>query len=402
MRPCHALDAASEARARLTACRLIVRILHLSKFYPPHRGGIERYVELLAKAQRAAGLRVGVLAHGTPGSPRPRRAWREAGVLLVEARTRMELVYTPISPAWPLRLGQLLQRFKPDLLHLHLPNPWAFLLLGHPGARRIPWIVHWHADVPDASGSRAMRMALPVYRQMEQALLTRSHRIITTSESYAASSPQLRRHAGKVQTVPLAVAPAQPAQAGSVWPGPGLRLLAVGRLTYYKGLQVLLHALALIEGCSLVIVGEGEQRDALQRHVAQLGLGDRVSLAGNLDDEMLDATYRDADVLCLASLDRAEAFGLVLLEAMRAGKPCIASRVAGSGMTEVVQDQHCGLLVEPGSPHDLASAITRLRDNAELRRQYGNAGQERWQARYRIEQSVAAITAIYQESLVTP
>jgi glycosyltransferase involved in cell wall biosynthesis len=87
-----------------------------------------------------------------------------------------------------------------------------------------------------------------------------------------------------------------------------MRLLAVGRLTYYKGLQTLLQALALVEGCDLLIVGEGEQRAALQQRIAQLGLEERVTLAGNLDDEMLDAAYRDADVLCLASLDRAEAF----------------------------------------------------------------------------------------------
>lgn len=379
-----------------------MRVLHLSKFYPPHRGGIERYVELLAKAQRATGLRVAVLAHGTPRQPRQQRAWREAGVLLVEARTRMELVYTPISPAWPLRLGQLLSRFQPDLLHLHLPNPWAFLLLGHPAARRIPWVVHWHADVPDASGSRAMRLALPMYRRMEQALLARSQSIIATSSSYTVSSPQLRCHAGKVQTVPLAVAPARPAPIGPRWPGFGLRLLAVGRLTYYKGLQVLLEALALSPGCSLLIVGEGEQRDALQRRIAELGLGERVTLAGNLDDGMLDAAYRDADVLCLASLDRAEAFGLVLLEAMRAGKPCIASRVPGSGMTEVVQDQHCGLLVEPGNSQDLARAIAELRDDSALRQQYGEAGRTRWQESYRIEQSAGMITTLYQQALGRP
>lgn len=378
------------------------RVLHLSKFYPPHRGGIERYVELLAKEQARAGLSVAVLAHATAGTPRKSRVWRDEGVLLLESRTAFEWVYTPFSPSWLLRLSSLLRRFRPAVLHLHLPNPWAFLLLLSPSARRLPWIAHWHADVPDASGSLAMRLALPLYRRFEERLLKRCAAIIATSTSYAESSTQLVRHAGKVRVIPLAVGAGKPASAGPAWPGSGLRLLAVGRLTYYKGLEVLLDALARTSGCSLMLIGDGEERVALQRRIAELQLGERVALLGNLDDAELDAAYRDADVVCLASLDRAEAFGLVLLEAMRAGKPCIASRVPGSGMTEVVQDQITGLLVRPGSADELAHAIARLRDDTALRDALGEAGRQRWEANYRIESSAAAVSKCYQAVLDQP
>lgn len=377
-------------------------MLHLSKFYPPHRGGIERYVELLAKAQTRAGMNVAVLAHASARQPRKHRVWRDDGVLVLESRTAFEWAYTPFSPSWLLRLIALLRRFRPDLLHLHLPNPWAFLLLLSPMARRLPWIAHWHADVPDASGSLTMRLALPLYRRFEERLLRRCAAIIATSASYAESSLQLARHTCKVRVIPLAVGAAKPATSGPDWPGTGLKLLAVGRLTYYKGLEVLLDALVRTTDCSLLIVGEGEERRALQRRISELQLGGRVALMGNLDDAELDAVYRGADVLCLASLDRAEAFGLVLLEAMRAGKPCIASRVPGSGMTEVVQDQITGLLVQPGSADELAYAIARLRDNSALRDALGEAGRQRWEASYRIESSATAINECYQAVLDQP
>jgi glycosyltransferase involved in cell wall biosynthesis len=87
---------------------------------------------------------------------------------------------------------------------------------------------------------------------------------------------------------------------------------------------------------------------------------------------------------------------------MRAGKPCIASRVPGSGMTEVVQDQISGLLVQPGSADELAAAIAHLRDNIALRLTLGEAGRQRWEANYRIERSAAAISDCYQTLLDQP
>ncbi len=381
-----------------------MRVLHLSKYFPPHAGGIERYVQLLARAQAAAGLSPAVLAHGTRGRPRPRRVWREDGVRLAEARTFAELAFTPLSPSWPARLSRLIQRFAPDLLHIHLPNPWAFCLLAMPAARRLPWVLHWHADVPDEVRRWSMRLALPAYRRLERALLARADAVIATSSVYAGSSSALRAHAHRVDVVPLAVAAtATPAPAVTEWPAAGgLRLLSVGRLTYYKGLQVLLDAVSRTPGCSLLVIGEGEDRAALERRLSEPALAGRVHLAGAVDDAMLEAAYRDADVLCLASLDRAEAFGLVLLEAMRAGRPCIASRVPGSGMTEVVEHEASGLLVAPGDAAALAAAIARYRDDPGLGPRHGASGRARWEARFRIDAGEAAISAIYRRVLRKP
>lgn len=379
-----------------------MRVLHLSKYFPPHPGGIERYVQLLARAQAASGLSPAVLAHGTRGRPRPQRAWREDGVHLAEARTLAELAFTPLSPSWPLRLAGLLRRFRPDLLHVHLPNPWSFCLLAMPAARRLPWVLHWHADVPDDVSRWSLRLALPTYRRCERALLARAAAVIATSSSYADSSPTLRAHARAIDIVPLAVAePALPASSRTAWPGPGLKLLSVGRLTYYKGLQVLLDAVACTPGCSLLLIGEGEDRPALERRLGEPALAGRVRLVGGVGDAALEAAYRDADVLCLASIDRAEAFGLVLLEAMRAGRPCIASRVPGSGMTEVVEHEVSGLLVEPGNAAALAAAIARYRDDPTLGPRHGASGRVRWERDFRIEAGAAAISAIYHRLLGT-
>ena len=104
---------------------------------------------------------------------------------------------------------------------------------------------------------------------------------------------------------------------------PTLRILAVGRLSYFKGIDVLLRAIADVAETSLVVIGDGECRSALEQQARSLGIEARVQFTGRVDmdaagEMALRAAYENADVFCLPSTDRAESFGLVLLEAMRA------------------------------------------------------------------------------------
>jgi glycosyltransferase involved in cell wall biosynthesis len=187
-----------------------------------------------------------------------------------------------------------------------------------------------------------------------------------------------------------------------LWPGAGVRLLAVGRLSYYKGFEVLLDALAQVPEASLLLVGEGEQRRALESRIADLGLGSRVRLAGHLDDATLEAAYQACDLFCLPSVDRAEAFGLVLLEAMRAGKPVLASDIPGSGVGTVVVDGETGLKVPPRDATALAVALRGLAADASLRAALGAAGRDRFEHHYRIDAVTRQWTALYREVLSDP
>nr|WP_282452841.1 glycosyltransferase [Lysobacter sp. CAU 1642] len=178
-----------------------------------------------------------------------------------------------------------------------------------------------------------------------------------------------------------------------------MRVLAVGRLSYYKGFEHLLQGLSRVHGASLVIAGRGEQEPALRALADRLGIAPRVSFLTDLDDAQVEACYRDCDVVCLPSTDRAEAFGLVLLEAMRAAKPVLASRLAGSGMLEVVIDGETGLQVAPGDPGQIADALARLRDDPILRARLGTAGRARFDAHFAMDEVCRATTRIYREAL---
>lgn len=372
-----------------------MRILHLGKYYAPQRGGIERHAQALAEACVRAGDAVAALVHRAPGNWRGSRE-TIAGVEVWRAGCIAAPVYTPLSPAFPFELARALHEFAPDVLHLHLPNPSCFAALASPAARRRPWIVHWHADVPPDAPDWRLRLGYRFYRPFEQAVLARAVAIIATSQPYFEASRALRPWRSKVRIVPLGIdATTAGATRPELWPATsGMRLLAVGRLGRYKGFDVLIDALASMADASLVLVGDGECAHELRALARARGVDARIVFAGDVDDATLEAAYTSADAFVLPSLDRGEAFGLVLLEAMRAGLPVVASAIPGSGVGFVVADGESGLLVEPGDPVALAATLARLRDPA-LRMRFGAAGRERWNALFTLERCAGSVRAIY-------
>lgn len=376
-----------------------MRILHLGKYYAPERGGIERHTQALAEYCVGHGDRVGALVHQRPG------CWRSGeetlnGVVVRRVGCLAAPVYTPVSPTFPWHLSRMLHELQPQVLHLHLPNPSCFAALASPAARRLPWLVHWHADVPPDAPDWRLRLGYRAYRPLEQALLARTRAVIATSQAYLEASHALVRWQHKTRVIPLGIAATEPGTPdATAWPhSAGLRLLAVGRLSRYKGFDVLIDALAMRPHDSLLLVGDGECAQPLRAQAAARGVAERIHFTGAIDDAGLASAYASADVFVLPSRDRGEAFGLVLLEAMRAGLPVVASAIAGSGVASVVGGGEAGLLVPPDDAAALAHALTQMQQPA-TRQQLGACGRARWQAHFTLEQSARATRALYELAL---
>lgn len=376
-----------------------MRILHLGKYYAPERGGIETYTQALCEWTAARGHAVAALVHRRPGTWRTTRE-PVNGIEVRRVACIAAPVYTPVSPTYPIELSRALGDFEPDVLHLHLPNPSCFALLASVRARRVPWVVHWHSDIPADAPDWRLRTGYRLYRPFEQALLRRAAAIAATSDAYLDASAALAPWRAKARVIPLGTQDvARPSPRADLWPdGDGLRWLAVGRLSHYKGFDVLLRALADVPDARLAIVGDGECADSLRATARDSGVAARVRFAGSVDDATLLAAYAAADAFALPSLNRGEAFGLVLLEAMRARLPVVASAIAGSGIGEVVADGDTALLVPPGDAGALASALARLRD-ADLRTRMGTRGRERFEQRFTLERSARRWLALYEDVL---
>jgi phosphatidyl-myo-inositol dimannoside synthase len=188
-----------------------------------------------------------------------------------------------------------------------------------------------------------------------------------------------------VPVLPLALEEREPAGSADSellsWAGEGF-LLIVGRMAAserYKGHDQILEALP--KGARLVIAGEGDDRPRLEARAAEMGLGDRVVFTGFVSEATLAELYRRCAAFVMPS--RGEGFGLVYLEAMRAGKPCVAAR--GSAAEEIVVDGETGFLLDPDDRRELSTILTTLLDRPERARRMGEAGRERWRREFGLE-----------------
>ncbi len=157
----------------------------------------------------------------------------------------------------------------------------------------------------------------------------------------------------------------------------GARLLFVGRITSGKGIDVLIDALPRLRDrhpdVTLTIVGDGPQRATLEQQCRRMDLTESVTFAGSRNQDEVAKLLTDHDIFVLPSF--AEGVPVVLMEAMGAGLPVVATQVGG--MTELVDDGHSGFLVRPFDGEQLASRIEELIDDPSLRSRMGQAGRAR-------------------------
>jgi rhamnosyl/mannosyltransferase len=168
-------------------------------------------------------------------------------------------------------------------------------------------------------------------------------------------------------------------------------LLGVGRLVGYKGFILLVRALSKTKA-NLVLIGKGPKEKELRSEIERLSLKERVFLLGEVED--IVPYYHACDIFVLPSINRAEAFGVVQLEAMACGKPVINTRL-DSGVPSVSLDGVTGLTVPPENPTALAEAINRLLEGEKLRQAYGNAARKRVESEFTLEQMVEKTLEVY-------
>ena len=363
-----------------------LRILHIYKDYDPVVGGIENHVRTLAEAQAAAGVEVGVLVCDPGGLA---GIEHRAGVEIIRARRLATLLSMPISVHQPW----LAARRRADIVHVHSPYPLGEVtaLTLRRGARLV--ITH-HCDV------MRQRTALRIYAPLLRRVLRAADRIVATSPRYVETSPWLAPVAARCRVIPLGVDEAR------FVPGPGpndgaAELLFVGRLRHYKGLEILLHALAGLPGVRLRVVGDGPMESDWRALASALGVADRVRFDGRVADSGLPAVYHDARILVLPSTSRAEAFGTVLLEAMASGLPCVTTEV-GTGTSWVVEHGVTGLVVPAGDAAALGGALSSLLADPAMARAMGLAGRRRIEAHFTSTRMITSTLGLYRELLAQP
>ncbi|QIL83967.1 glycosyltransferase [Diaphorobacter sp. HDW4A] len=336
---------------------------------------MEVFLADLLNEQRKQGIDAHALVHGDPEPDDP--PW------IQRVPVQFSLVYAPMAAGFRSAMAKAIERIRPDVLHLHLPNNSALWALTLPSARKVPWVIHWQSDIVFSDIKWSVAMAYMIYKPFEQALLERTAQIIATSPPYLEASKALRSWHDKTAIIPLGInVEAAPAPVNippeMSWRGDTqLKLLSIGRLTYYKGFETLIEAVSTMPGVELLIVGEGELRPDLEakiKEVTRPGQPPTVCLLGAVDDAQKHTLLAQCDVFCLASCERTEAFGIVVLEAMMHGRPCVVTDLPGSGMPWIVAQAKSGLRVPYEDVHAWRSHIARMQHDPQLRKRFGEAG----------------------------
>jgi glycosyltransferase involved in cell wall biosynthesis len=361
-------------------------VLHLGKYYPPHMGGMEIYLQQLIVHQ-AKTMNVAAIVAGD--SCRTRVEFLD-GAKITRVATVGSIASMPVMPTLALQI----HRQRAELIHLNTPNPGAAFALQMSGDRGKLIITH-HGDTLGRKGLRWI--SDPFVRSA----MERAAAIIVTSERYLAGSEELIPFRKKCRVVPLGIDPApfenaNAAAIKNIQAKYGKRLiLAVGRLVPFKGFEYLIRAMEHING-TLLLVGTGRLQGALRAIVAKCGLQNKVWMIDSIDNATISPFYCSASVFAMPSVTRAESFGIVQLEAMAAGIPVVNTDIP-SGVPEVSLHGQTGLTVPPKDPAALARAINLLLDDNELRHRFGAAARERVRRHFSLERMLAETMAIYED-----
>jgi rhamnosyl/mannosyltransferase len=373
-----------------------VRVLHLGKYFPPSRGGIETVTRDLVEGFTRRGIVCDALvASSSRRGESQRIAYGDYECRIVRAGVPLVVASTPLSPAYILSFLGMKDQY--DVVVVHLPNPLACLALMLSGFRgRV--VLIWHSDVVQQRVLR--RLLSPLFSWT----IRRADVVVGATSAHLEGSDYAEQLVPKGIVIPFGldtVSYGPPSPLGGVASSrSSVHVLAIGRLVYYKGFDVLLDAMALLpEHYCLDLVGSGPLRDGLERRAQELGLSRRVTFRGTLGEQELREAFQRCDIVCLPSVQSAEMFGMVQLEAMYHSRPLVVTDIPRSGVSSVNRHGVTGFTVKPGSSQELRDAIHALGESPELRERFGRAAHDTFQQNYTMQRVIDAHVALYRDCL---
>lgn len=366
-----------------------LRVVHFYKtYFPDSVGGVEQVIRQMCVSTGRLGITNHVLSLSRDRNLEP---FDYEGHTVHRVPLNVEVASNGVSVQAIGALARMAA--QADVVHYHFP--WPFMDVAHFLARiDKPTVVTYHSDIV------RQKALLKVYQPLRHRFLQSVDAIVATSPNYLASSAVLDRYRDKTRVIAFGLDKSSypvPEQARlDHWRARvGQKFfLFVGVLRYYKGLHILLDAVAGTD-YPVVIVGAGPIEAELKAHAARLGLK-HVQFVGAVDDHdkvaLLDLCY----AVAFPSHLRSEAFGISLLEGAMYGKPMISSEI-GTGTTYINVHGETGLVVPPSDPVALRAAMQRLWNDPRMAREMGQRAEARYWQLFTSAQMAESYARLYEE-----
>ncbi len=365
-----------------------MKVLHFYKtYYPDSFGGVEQVIFQLATGSSQFGIESTVLSLSPNKIDRLQKFEGHQGF---RCRSHFKLASTDFSLSIFRYFKKLAQ--KADIVHYHFP--WPFMDLVHfVTNHKKPTILTYHSDIV------RQKNLLKIYKPLMYKFLNSVDSIVATSPNYLHASDILQKYRYKVDVIPIGLDKklytSIKSNKHSYWLDKlgNKFFLFVGVLRYYKGLHILLDALALHD-FPTVIVGAGPVEVELKAKAISLGLKN-IKFLGQVSDEDKIAILELSYAVVFPSHLRSEAFGISLLEGAMFGKPMISSEI-GTGTSYINIHNETGIIVNPSSPTEFSAAMKYLWDNPQIAMQFGFNAALRFTKHFTADKMCQSYSNIYQ------
>lgn len=338
-----------------------MKILQFGKFYYPVFGGMEHVMYEITEGLNTDDDRCDVLCSNTKAK------YEESkfnNYRVYKTKSYGIINSTSITPQLIFKLWQMYNNY--DIIHVHHPDPMAFLALFiiRPKCKIV---IYWHSDI--IRQTKIVKYFLP----LQKWVLNYADKIIATSENYINHSIYLQEFKNKVITIPIGISDEKyiandlhVEQIRKKYKNKKI-ILGLGRLVSYKGFIYLAKSAKYLNNDFVILIGGmGVEKEKILNYINKHNLKDKVELLGYLSEQEKYDYLESCFVFCLPSITKAEAFGVVLLEAMIFSKPIVSSNLEDSGMSWVNKDNVSGLHANSRSPKALADAFVKLQKDEVL------------------------------------
>ena len=351
------------------------RVLQLSNYYYPEIGGIEKIAQAISDSIKDTfDVRVLCFTHDKNS-----RTDIVDGVKVIRCGTQVKVASQQLSYKMIVEVKRQFKEYKPDIVIVHVPNPFLEWIVLNNIKKSSKLIVYWHSDIVK------QKLGNKLLSGLTDSFLKRARVVIATSPNYIDGSDFLKRYRRKCVVIPNCIDQEQLTLSNRaldiskeiVKENKGRHIcLCVGRQVPYKGFEYAVKAFKQLDD-SFVLYLLGREGEST-KHIKELLHGTQnIKILGEVDNDTLHAYLNACEIFCFPSITKNEAFGIALAEGMYYGKPAVTFTILGSGVNYVSVGNKTGIEVRNRDINGYAEAIKTLAEKKNLREEYGRNAADR-------------------------